>query len=88
MTTNWVQACHITELKLGAMLGFSHAGRDYVVICTHEGDLFCTDGRCTHENVALKDGVVADDYIECPLHGARFDIRTGKARRLPACEDL
>ena len=43
---------------------------------------------CTHATGLLADGWVEDGAIECPLHQARFDIRTGKALCEPATEDL
>jgi anthranilate 1,2-dioxygenase large subunit len=51
-------------------------------------DIFATDGMCTHALGLLADGWVEDGEIECPLHQARFDIRTGKALCAPATEDL
>ncbi|MEE8333626.1 MAG: non-heme iron oxygenase ferredoxin subunit [Alphaproteobacteria bacterium] len=53
-----------------------------------EGEFFATDGICTHENIGLADGFVDDGKIECPLHSACFDIRTGKALQAPATVDL
>jgi anthranilate 1,2-dioxygenase large subunit len=50
--------------------------------------VYATDGMCTHATGLLADGWVEDGAIECPLHQARFDIRTGKALGEPATEDL
>ena len=50
--------------------------------------IYATVGMCTHATGLLADGWVEDDTIECPLHQARFDIRTGKALCEPATEDL
>ena len=43
---------------------------------------------CTHEAQSLDDGLVIDCVIECPLHGGRFDICTGKALSAPVSVDL
>jgi apoptosis-inducing factor 3 len=53
-------------------------------------DVHATSGICTHALASLADGFVepADGTIECPLHQARFDIRTGKALSGPATENL
>ena len=51
-------------------------------------EVFATEGMCTHAEGLLADGWVEDGAIECPLHQARFDIRTGKALCAPATEDL
>jgi apoptosis-inducing factor 3 len=53
-------------------------------------EVHATSGICTHEYGLLVDGFVeaADGSVECPLHQALFDIRTGKALCAPASEDL
>ena len=53
-----------------------------------EGEFYATDGICTHEYVGLSDGYVDGDVIECPLHGACFDIKTGEAKTPPAAAGL
>ena len=45
---------------------------------------FATDNVCTHQHALLSDGYLEDGCIECPLHQARFDIRTGQALCAPA----
>ncbi len=47
------------------------------------GEFYATDGICTHENVGLADGFVDGDIIECPLHGGKFEIKTGKPASPP-----
>ena len=42
------------------------------------------DDVCTHDGGPLAEGIVEGDVIECPRHGARFDIRTGAVRAMPA----
>ena len=50
------------------------------------GTIYATDNICTHGYAELHEGYIdADDCsIECPLHGARFDLATGRALSLPA----
>ena len=52
------------------------------------GEYRATDNICTHEYAQLHEGWLEDGCIECPLHAARFDIRTGKALCAPADVDL
>ena len=52
------------------------------------GALHVTDNICTHQFALLSDGYLEDGCIECPLHQARFDIRTGKALCAPATQDI
>ncbi len=52
------------------------------------GEFFATDDTCTHAHGSLSEGYVEGEEIECPLHGARFNIRTGEATCPPATEPL
>ncbi|MGH2515452.1 MAG: non-heme iron oxygenase ferredoxin subunit [Ktedonobacterales bacterium] len=56
-----------------------------IAIFNANGELYAIGDTCTHEEFSLSDGELVDDYtVECALHGAQFDIRTGKALCLPA----
>ena len=58
--------------------------RDEFALYRMNGAFYATHGLCTHESVRLCEGLVCDGEIECPLHGARFHIKTGEATSLPA----
>lgn len=47
-------------------------------------EYYALDDVCTHDGGPLDQGEVIGDQIECPRHGARFDVRSGKAMTLPA----
>ena len=56
-----------------------------IAIFNANGELYAIGDTCTHEEFSLSDGELVDDYtVECALHGAQFDIRTGDAICLPA----
>ena len=56
-----------------------------VAIFSVDGELYAIGDTCTHEEFSLSDGELVGDYtVECALHGAQFDIRTGNALCLPA----
>ena len=60
---------------------------DQLVILFRVGDEFyCIDDVCTHDGGTLSDGLVQGCEIECPRHGARFDIRNGQALTMPATQ--
>lgn len=58
-----------------------------VALFNLEGEIYAIEDVCTHDGGPLVEGTVVDDcLVQCPRHGARFDIRTGAAVRFPAFE--
>jgi 3-phenylpropionate/trans-cinnamate dioxygenase ferredoxin subunit len=55
-----------------------------IALCNHDGTFYAIDDVCTHDRGPLDQGELIGWEIECPRHGARFDVRTGQATRLPA----
>ncbi len=49
-----------------------------------EDGYYAMDDLCTHDGGPLAEGTLEDHVIECPRHGARFDVKTGAVLRLPA----
>jgi len=52
------------------------------------GSYYCIEDVCTHDGQPLTDGPVEDCEIECPRHGAKFDLKSGKATCMPATEPV
>ena len=55
-----------------------------IAVCNVDGALYAIDDVCTHDEASLEQGFLEGCEIECPRHGARFDVRTGRATALPA----
>ena len=51
-------------------------------------EVFAIADACTHEETSLSDGELVGEEVECPMHGSRFDVRTGAVRSLPATEPV
>ncbi|MFJ7999394.1 bifunctional 3-phenylpropionate/cinnamic acid dioxygenase ferredoxin subunit [Streptomyces sp. NPDC096310] len=49
-----------------------------------EGAFYAIDDTCTHQDASLSEGWVENCQVECPLHAASFDLRTGAPSCLPA----
>ena len=61
---------------------------DRIVVLFHvDGAFYCLEDICTHDGGTLGDGTMVGKAIECPRHGAKFDIATGRALTMPATED-
>ncbi|SCU76302.1 Naphthalene 1,2-dioxygenase system ferredoxin subunit [Cupriavidus necator] len=63
-------------------------GDRQLAVYRSDNQYFVTDNVCTHQYALLSDGYLEDGCIECPLHQARFDIRSGKAMCAPATGDI
>ncbi len=84
----WIDACATDEIDQEDVIAFDHGGKTYAIYHSPDGEFFCTDGLCTHEQVHLAGGLVMDYVIECPKHNGQFDYRTGEATRVPVCLNL
>jgi 3-phenylpropionate/trans-cinnamate dioxygenase ferredoxin subunit len=58
-----------------------------VILFQIGNDYFCIDDVCTHDGGTLSDGDHEGCEIECPRHGAKFDIKSGKALCMPATQN-
>jgi nitrite reductase/ring-hydroxylating ferredoxin subunit len=79
----WIDVCNIDDIDIGGMYEFQHNDLRIVLYRLEEG-LFATDNVCTHEFALLSEGWLENGTIECPLHGALFDVKTGRVERGPA----
>ncbi|TAG45115.1 MAG: non-heme iron oxygenase ferredoxin subunit [Betaproteobacteria bacterium] len=71
----------------GTTLGVELPDRE-IALYRIGGEVFATDGVCTHGNARLCDGFLDGYEIACPLHQGKFDVRTGRASCAPATEDI
>jgi 3-phenylpropionate/trans-cinnamate dioxygenase ferredoxin subunit len=55
-----------------------------IVLCNVNGQIWAVANVCSHDGGTLSEGWLLGDQIECPRHGARFDVRTGEVKALPA----
>ena len=84
----WVRVAAKADVGEGQVLGVRLGDKEVAVYHLPGGEYRATDNICTHEYAQLSDGWLEDGCIECPLHAAQFDIRTGKALCSPADVDL
>lgn len=78
-----VTVARTDDIKVGQFKPVEVQGKR-LLIC-HAGERFyAIDDLCTHDDGMLADGFLDGTAIECPRHGARFDVRTGQVLCLPA----
>ena len=59
-----------------------------IAVFNVDGTFYAIDDVCTHDGRPLAEGELEGAEIRCPRHGARFDVRTGRALCLPAFEPV
>jgi 3-phenylpropionate/trans-cinnamate dioxygenase ferredoxin component len=81
--SDWQRVAALTDISAGEPLGAKHGDRD-IVLVAEGGSIFALAGICPHAYALMRDGFQNGIEIECPLHAAIFDIRTGKCLDGPA----
>jgi 3-phenylpropionate/trans-cinnamate dioxygenase ferredoxin subunit len=56
----------------------------WVALYNVDGTIYATDDNCSHATASLSRGSLKGCVVECPLHGATFDVRTGRNLTFPA----
>lgn len=83
ITSGFVRVAQVSDVKEGTAKVFT-VGETRIALCHAEGHFYAIADVCTHDGGPLGEGELVDCQIECPRHGARFDVKTGKALCLPA----
>ena len=80
-----IPVCPAAELPPGAKRIVEHDGRA-IGVFNCDGTLYAIEDRCSHDDGDLVQGEFDQETctVECPRHGSRFDLRTGKPLTLPA----
>ncbi|MBP2479276.1 3-phenylpropionate/trans-cinnamate dioxygenase ferredoxin subunit [Crossiella equi] len=77
-----IAVCRLDELPPGEALRLQ--ADVPVAVFNVDGRLYAIDDTCTHQDASLADGYLEGCFVECPLHAASFDLRTGLPTCLPA----
>jgi 3-phenylpropionate/trans-cinnamate dioxygenase ferredoxin subunit len=77
----------LAEIPEGTMRSYVVGGRE-IVVCRSKHGVHALDNICTHAFARLSEGRLRGTRLICPLHGAAFDIRDGRALGAPADEPL
>ncbi|MBW5288948.1 MAG: Ferredoxin [Candidatus Ruthia sp. Apha_13_S6] len=76
----WVKVLNRAP-KEGTMVEVVVEGRDLLIIL-NQGELYCADNRCPHEDIKLTLGCLKGNRIKCSLHGFSFDLTTGDSAQV------
>jgi nitrite reductase/ring-hydroxylating ferredoxin subunit len=80
-------ALAVAEVAVGRMRSCKLGDREIVVCHTRDG-VFAVDNTCTHAFARMSEGYLKGTRIICPLHGATFDLRTGRVLSGPTATPL
>ena len=86
MNNNFVRVAETKDIKSSEMLAIEVERKESVCIAAIDGKYYAIGNVCTHEGGPLADGALDGYEVECPWHGSKFDIRTGKVTNPPASE--
>ena len=84
---SWVLAASCDDLASGTSRCVDIGEHRIAMFRTDDG-VYAIGDRCSHAEASLSEGEVDDFEVECPRHGAIFDIRTGEACSLPATKPV
>ncbi|MBI3042786.1 MAG: non-heme iron oxygenase ferredoxin subunit [Betaproteobacteria bacterium] len=87
MVERFIEVGQAGELRPGTMKRIDIRGRR-ILLANVDGRFWAADDTCTHEEASLSTGVLKGELVKCPLHGSRFNVRTGEALEEPAEENL
>ena len=85
---NWVRVAAVADVPEGEIVARRVGDKEIALYHLAGGEFRATSNICTHEFARLSDGWLDGSMIECPLHAAQFDVRTGAVLAPPADADL
>ncbi|MCU4652092.1 Rieske (2Fe-2S) protein [Roseibacterium sp. SDUM158016] len=77
---DFVDVCTTLQVPASGAHFVSARGRDVMLTRGKDQQIIAFAGNCTHAFAPLKDGRIENGEVVCALHGARFDLATGRAR--------
>jgi 3-phenylpropionate/trans-cinnamate dioxygenase ferredoxin subunit len=85
--SRWVELPGAGSVADGELRTVSVEGRG-LVVARCDGVLRALEDRCSHDDGPLGEGALAGCEVVCPRHGGRFDLRDGRATRMPAVRSI
>jgi 3-phenylpropionate/trans-cinnamate dioxygenase ferredoxin component len=74
----------VGDLATESMKRVDVEGTPVCLAHAEDGNFYALNDICTHEEFSLSDGELWGMDVECPQHGSRFNLQTGKVTGLPA----
>ncbi len=81
--SEWVKVAQVGEIPEGRIKVVTAKGQR-LALANVGGSYHAVEDLCTHDGGPLGEGELVGDQVECPRHGARFNVKSGAAVTLPA----
>lgn len=72
----YVLVANISDISAGVSKKYTISNED-IIVSNIDGNYYAVSNRCGHMNAPLIEGKISGNVVECPMHHARFDLRTG-----------
>ena len=83
----FVKVATVSEIPAGQGKLVEAGGKE-IALFNVGGTFYATDNTCTHAGGPLAEGTLQGDQVECPWHGAHFNVKTGAVLTPPAGEGV
>ena len=87
MADQFIKVSEVDAVPPGKMRQVEVAGKR-ILLANVDGHFYATDDTCTHEDASLSTGFLKGEWVKCPLHGSRFNVRNGEVVDEPADVNL
>lgn len=81
-----IPAAKLTDVPPGQCRSVEIEDRCIALFNLNNGDIYALDNTCPHAGGPLGEGTLDGEFVECPWHGWKFNVRTGERKRNPAQE--
>ncbi|MCR4336877.1 MAG: nitrite reductase (NAD(P)H) small subunit [Candidatus Omnitrophica bacterium] len=75
----------INQISIGQARCFVIQGEEIAIFRSRSGELFAIENQCPHRRGPLSEGVFGEGKVICPLHGHKFDLKTGQGHEAQEC---
>ena len=83
MADLFIKVSEVDAVPPGKMRQVEVAGKR-ILLANVDGHFYATDDTCTHEDASLSTGFLKGEWVKCPLHGSRVNVRNGEVVDEPA----
>jgi len=87
MAGEYIKVAETNEIPLGTMKQVE-VGGELIALINAGGEFFAIGDECTHAGGFLSQGELEDFQVECPLHAASFNVKTGDPESPPASDSV